>query len=147
MRNPEITKNTSTPTKPPRKHRHAGVEGDDQEHGDGAQPLDVGPEPAPCPAPSPVDASAGSTSESTPKLMSARPRGESYWVGPKRSTRMWSVGRPRSTSRSLAASAKPVEPQTYAVASGRSSASRSVGREPPGGAGDSGRRCAGVDAR
>ena len=46
MRNPEITKKTSTPTKPPGKPRQLDVVGDDQEDGDGAQPVDVGPEPA-----------------------------------------------------------------------------------------------------
>ena len=36
-------------------------------------------------------------------------------VGPKRSTRICPVGWPRSTRRSLAASANPGEPHTYAV--------------------------------
>ena len=40
--NPEITKKTSTPTKPPREGE-PGVEGDDERDGQGTQALDVAP--------------------------------------------------------------------------------------------------------
>src|SRR5439155_17624008 len=43
-----------------------------------------------------------------------------YPVGPNRSTRIRSTAKPTSTSSSLAASAKPADPHTYAVASGSS---------------------------
>ena len=44
MTKPEITKKTSTPTKPPDRPIDAGVEEHDQKNSDGSQPLDIGTE-------------------------------------------------------------------------------------------------------
>ena len=43
IRKPEITKKTSTPTKPPREERNTGVARDHDQNGDRTQPLDVVP--------------------------------------------------------------------------------------------------------
>jgi len=43
IRNPEITKKTSTPTNPPRQRLRESVKMQDQHHSDGADAIDIRP--------------------------------------------------------------------------------------------------------